>query len=1079
MHIRSVLLVSLALLIAVPGMAQTPHVTGDFNGWEDQSGTNALPLLDDGVAPDSAAGDGIYSLAVTISNPSPGSAFTQEYKILAEGVFNSGELGVFNPVGNPFGFRLWFPDTVIDREVVFTYDSRMPVAGWLPDSGFSDDWTIGHDHDGSARTWVAVGSFQATVGDTGDWNPASTVTVMHDDGVDGDLTAGDHVYTYRFTVPQTLTDAECKVVNQQADFTDSTKLCPEGWIIEGIGLGDRPGWVFSARIGQTVVLEFDARGGRTRMRVLGPLAPVLLNEVAVSPDSGTFVEIINSNAFAVDLTGYYLSDRADYYLVGQQDNSGAYDFIAGFPDGTIIPADGLLTVAFDGAEFFNNFGVAADFEILSTDAAVADMLEDWAGGIGGSAGLTNATETLVLFHWDGFGDLVTDSDYVFWGTPTPTNPVVNKTGVSVGSSSYQDDTDSAAQAGTAAPGAGESVVRVDLTEGTETAAQGNGFWGHDETSENLDVTWMLSQAPGPGCPVGQGLCGAACIDVWSDITNCGACGNPCPASENCCTGACSDLQTDEAHCGNCATACGAGELCCAGSCSDVSSDVANCGTCGDTCPMGNNCCSGSCSDPAVDEANCNGCGNACNAGEECCSSACIDVLSDISNCGDCGVTCNAGENCCIGICSDPLGDAGNCGACGTACNAGEECADGICCLAGQSNCGGVCVDLQTDPEHCGDCITACTAGEVCSAGVCTAECDPGLTKCGAACVDLQTDANHCGACDHACTYANAQGVCSSGACDLGACDNLWGNCDGNDSNGCEHDLSTDLQNCGACDSVCSLANASASCSGGLCSLDACDTGYADCDANSATGCEADLSSVGTCGDCNTACSYDHATAACNQGACEIGTCDIGWGNCDANDANGCETDVRENVNHCGACDHPCQAGEACSAGVCTTECPSGETKCEDVCVDLQSSAQHCGTCDNACSPGEECSAGVCVRPTYTISGMVRNKKSGQGLSGVILNMDSQRETSSAANGSYIFADVAAGSHTLVAAADGFKTETVQMVVADADLVGDIELTPEPDEGCGCSAGMPANGGLLLLLLMIVLRRRAYRRATRF
>jgi MYXO-CTERM domain-containing protein len=146
-------------------------------------------------------------------------------------------------------------------------------------------------------------------------------------------------------------------------------------------------------------------------------------------------------------------------------------------------------------------------------------------------------------------------------------------------------------------------------------------------------------------------------------------------------------------------------------------------------------------------------------------------------------------------------------------------------------------------------------------------------------------------------------------------------------------------------------------------------------------------------------------------------------------------------------------------------------------VDLQSSAQHCGTCDNACNPGEECIAGVCVQPTYTISGTVRNKKNGQGLSGVILIMDSQRETSSAANGAYIFADVAAGNHTLVAGADGFKTETVQVVVADADLVLDIELTPKPDEGCGCSAGTPANGGLLLLILMMVLRRRFYRTAT--
>ena len=1072
---RSVVVVLALLLFAVPGMAQTPHVTGDFNGWEDQSGGNALAMLDDGVAPDEAAGDGIYTRSVTITNPTPGTAFTSEYKILTEGVFGSGELGLFVTGGNPVNFRLWFPETVTDQDVVFSYDSRdLLVAGWSPATGFSDDWTIGFDHDGSARTWVAVGSFQAALGDT-DWNPASSVTVMHDDGLDGDTNAGDGVFTCQFSAPATLTSVEWKVVNQQADFTDSTKLVPEGWNIDGL-VADRPGWFFSALTGQTVTLEFDSRGGRMRARVKGPLEPVLLNEVVVSPTGATFIEIVNPNAFAVDLAGYYLSDRADYYnVVVQSPNSDSSDFIARFPDGTVIPADGLLTVAFDGLEFFNAFGVHADLEILGTEATVTDMAENWAGAVGGAAGLTDAGETVVLFYWDGLGDLVVDSDYVFWGALSPTNPAVDKTGVTVGGSTYRDDTAAAGQAGPGFPGTDKSIVRVDPGEGAETRGQGNGFWGHDETSENLDVTWAISDSPGPGCVTSQALCSAACIDIWSDVANCGACGGVCLATESCCTGVCADLQTDEANCSSCGNACNAGEGCCAGSCIDVSSDVTNCGTCGNTCPMGNNCCAGICSDPTSDEANCNGCGNACNTGEGCCSSACIDVQADTSNCGDCGVTCGAGENCCSGSCSDPLADESNCGGCGTVCNAGEECAEGICCLSGQTNCSGACADLQTDPDHCGACDAGCQAGEVCSAGVCGPACGAGETDCGGSCVDLQTDAAHCGACDNACTYANAQGVCSAGVCGLGACDNLWGNCDGDDQNGCERDLSTDLQHCGACDAACAFDNAAASCAAGVCSMGACDAGYADCDTNPATGCEADLSAPGTCGDCDTSCSYDHAAAACNNGACEIGACDTGWGNCDSDDQNGCETDVRENTSHCGACGNPCQPGQVCTAGACADECPAGETKCEDVCADLQTSELHCGACDNACSPGEECSAGACVQPTYSISGTVRNKKSGQGLSGVVLILDSQRETSSTSNGSYIFTEVSAGNHTLVAGADGFETATVQVVVADADLVQDIELTPKADEGCGCGTGAP--GGMLLFLLVVLLRRKSYLSAT--
>jgi hypothetical protein len=302
---------------------------------------------------------------------------------------------------------------------------------------------------------------------------------------------------------------------------------------------------------------------------------------------------------------------------------------------------------------------------------------------------------------------------------------------------------------------------------------------------------------------------------------------------------------------------------------------------------------------------------------------------------------------------------------------------------------------------------------------------------------------------------------------MGACDNLWGDCNSDDSDGCEHDLSDDLDNCGACDNACSFDNASASCDTGVCTMGACDAGYDDCDSNSSTGCEADLSSPSTCGTCANVCSYDHASAVCNQGACEIGACDTGWGNCDSNDANGCETDVRENVNHCGACDSPCQAGEACVAGGCTTECPAGQTKCEDTCVDLMTNAQHCGACGFSCNSGEECRGGACVLPTYSISGRVLKKGSTQGLSGVILTLDSERDTGTGSTGSYIFVDVPSGNHVIVAAADGYKTETVEVAVTDADKVQDIELTPEADEGCGCT-GTGSDGALLALILMIPL-----------
>jgi len=57
-------------------------------------------------------------------------------------------------------------------------------------------------------------------------------------------------------------------------------------------------------------------------------------------------------------------------------------------------------------------------------------------------------------------------------------------------------------------------------------------------------------------------------------------------------------------------------------------------------------------------------------------------------------------------------------------------------------------------------------------------------------------------------------VCSSGTCDYGSCDAGWGNCDGNDANGCETDLRTTAAHCGACNAACSTpAHSTATCSG--------------------------------------------------------------------------------------------------------------------------------------------------------------------------------------------------------------------------------------------------------------------------
>src|SRR5262249_46457749 len=43
---------------------------------------------------------------------------------------------------------------------------------------------------------------------------------------------------------------------------------------------------------------------------------------------------------------------------------------------------------------------------------------------------------------------------------------------------------------------------------------------------------------------------------------------------------------------------------------------------------------------------------------------------------------------------------------------------------------------------------------------------------------------------------------------------------------------------------------------------------------------------------------------------------FGWGNCDNNANNGCETDTSSNAANCGACGNACPMGQKCSNGKC-------------------------------------------------------------------------------------------------------------------------------------------------------------------
>jgi hypothetical protein len=68
--------------------------------------------------------------------------------------------------------------------------------------------------------------------------------------------------------------------------------------------------------------------------------------------------------------------------------------------------------------------------------------------------------------------------------------------------------------------------------------------------------------------------------------------------------------------------------------------------------------------------------------------------------------------------------------------------------------------------------------------------------------NVSNSAGHCGSCAGNCSNAGATEVsCSDGQCDAPTCDDTHDNCDGNDANGCETDLTTAAA-CGTCDNAC-------------------------------------------------------------------------------------------------------------------------------------------------------------------------------------------------------------------------------------------------------------------------------------
>jgi len=88
------------------------------------------------------------------------------------------------------------------------------------------------------------------------------------------------------------------------------------------------------------------------------------------------------------------------------------------------------------------------------------------------------------------------------------------------------------------------------------------------------------------CPSDRFACNNTCIDLLTNSSNCGSCGNTCSAGNYCLNG-------------NCVVTCSAEQMSCPDGCFNLMTNPRHCGSCGNSCQIGLICYNGRCDSPAT------------------------------------------------------------------------------------------------------------------------------------------------------------------------------------------------------------------------------------------------------------------------------------------------------------------------------------------------------------------------------------------------------------------------------------------------------------------------------------------------
>ncbi len=499
------------------------------------------------------------------------------------------------------------------------------------------------------------------------------------------------------------------------------------------------------------------------------------------------------------------------------------------------------------------------------------------------------------------------------------------------------------------------------------------------------------------CAGNQTICGFQCVDINTNKDHCGKCFNQCKGSKGCkdkkCVeNACNNnqftkdgncLDYDVNHCGldaygkeiNCTVGGWETGLC------NIETKSCEAKTCRQgyhlskadkTCVEDTiDCCGESCKKcdaGALEMCNNGVCANKCGDDLNKCigedgAAGCFNFMNDQKHCGACNRSCEnelapgaANTVCqngqCIATqCADGYhltegnvcepDDVENCGSYGKNCAAevygwlAGECAGKKCILTSckqdfnldsQNN-----VCRQNSNDCCGKNCIKCDGGNVCAEGRCQSTCSASQTTCNPGtsspyCANLDTDLNDCGACGRACSASSMTGssavACSGGHCRAAACRAGYflsgGDC-----------IANTADHCGSYSNPCpSVANGSSYCNDSV-SPPRCDFACYSGFSKNGSRCDGVTNCNGT--NCENIAGW--ASGSCQNGVCKISSCKNGY----------------------------FLSGNSCIA------CNSGESYCNNACVNTKSNIYHCGSCGNACNKsdfpnasGVECANGACA-----------------------------------------------------------------------------------------------------------------------